>query len=516
MDVTSTLCCIPQEVLEHIAFHLGSESFLGPPSSIPALLLTCHQLHSQLSFDGNHHLYARIFCSKFDTAAAQSRLDVGRLTSKPLAEELKKRCTFLKRLKGRLDSTVGAHHQREGSREISVRDTLFTAYVMVLENEGKNVAQLEEFGKIRLWIREFWFDIRGSSLAVYNIQTGNWPLMCVETALGMWLLWFFLSPEEYTSDNSPESPLSVIKAIAVGEHVFNLTTLGWAESNSDDNLYTITLYGEKIACRAPPLAVPAILSYFTLSLPPGRLVPQTPRFASLPHPSWQEWELEWSRSFPRVGHLTDHFRAGSMEGAWEGFFIYPEFEAYASLLAGAPPSVAQKCLVGRHQQTWKLREYHLIATDGGLGSSFDINSKSEGEVDMPPAGSPLRAYFPPGANVQETKDGLIMTRADSSKKIKYTRYSKSRHLKTFQIRDIILVGEGHSAWGQFNILGRVRPYDGFVTLLKDYANGARGQWLYRAYLVGNSNGNLAGRWRDTWTPLDHQGYEGCFIMSRRR
>lgn len=47
-------------------------------------------------------------------------------------------------------------------------------------------------------------------------------------------------------------------------------------------------------------------------------------------------------------------------------------------------------------------------------------------------------------------------------------------------------------------------------------DGDRGRWLYRGYLVGNAHGNLAGRWRDTLSPPDVSGYEGCFAMNRRR
>lgn len=46
-------------------------------------------------------------------------------------------------------------------------------------------------------------------------------------------------------------------------------------------------------------------------------------------------------------------------------------------------------------------------------------------------------------------------------------------------------------------------------------DGDRGKWLYRGYLVGNAFGRLAGRWRDTISPVDVDGYEGCFAMSRR-
>jgi len=84
-----------------------------------------------------------------------------------------------------------------------------------------------------------------------------------------------------------------------------------------------------------------------------------------------------------------------------------------------------------------------------------------------------------------------------------------------QIQDIVILGEGHSAWGQFNLFGRVRPCDGFVSFMKEYVEGDRGRWLYRGYLVGSINGNLSGRWRDTLSLPNGDGYEGCFVMSRR-
>jgi hypothetical protein len=82
----------------------------------------------------------------------------------------------------------------------------------------------------------------------------------------------------------------------------------------------------------------------------------------------------------------------------------------------------------------------------------------------------------------------------------------------------------------------VRPCDGFISLCKEYVRIAlpsfcdssvyiqrhlqvdhdRGKWIYRGYLVGNINSNLAGRWRDTLSPAAVPGYEGCFLMTRRR
>ncbi|KAF9510422.1 hypothetical protein BS47DRAFT_66893 [Hydnum rufescens UP504] len=82
------------------------------------------------------------------------------------------------------------------------------------------------------------------------------------------------------------------------------------------------------------------------------------------------------------------------------------------------------------------------------------------------------------------------------------------------LKDIILTGKGHSAWGPFMLKGRVRLWDGMVSLVKTYApDNGRGTWLYRGYIL--SNGLWIGRWRDTITEEDTNGYEGVFVMTRR-
>ena len=101
------------------------------------------------------------------------------------------------------------------------------------------------------------------------------------------------------------------------------------------------------------------------------------------------------------------------------------------------------------------------------------------------------------------------------------------------IRIIYAYIQGHSSWGVFNLLGRIRPGDGFISISKEYVrapppflpiffmcsraqvDGDRGRWLYRGYLVGDRHGNLVGRWRDTLSPIGVAGYEGCFFMGRR-
>src|SRR5258707_10629751 len=95
------LCQLPSDVLDHIAYFLGSDPFLGPPAALVPLLLTNRGLNSRLSLRSNAHLYGRIFRLKYDTSAAQRRFG-HLLTSIKLADELRRRSIVLKRLKGRL------------------------------------------------------------------------------------------------------------------------------------------------------------------------------------------------------------------------------------------------------------------------------------------------------------------------------------------------------------------------------------------------------------------------------
>ena len=233
-----SLLSLPQEIIEHIAYFVATDSFLGPPSSLLPLLSVNRQINSCISIVTNDHLYARIFSYKFDTAAPLARFGEDTLVSQAFAEELKRRCIVLKRLRARIDSTTHARHADQDNLKLSIHNVLFTSYILMLENDGKNEVQLKEYGKMKAWIREFWFDARGASLAVYSIRTGSWPPNRPETALGMWLFWFlldtgqllllltvdppsncFICEDDYTNSNEgPESPLNILKLLAVCAH----------------------------------------------------------------------------------------------------------------------------------------------------------------------------------------------------------------------------------------------------------------------------------------------------------
>ena len=180
----SQLDRIPQEILEHIAFQVAASNFLGPPSGIVPLI--CLNRHTYTSLGSNNHLYARIFAAKFDTAAAERRLGLKRISPGVLALELQRRCFYLKRLRAQVDARFG-----QGSND-SEEGLLLHVYLMMLENDGKNELQLREYGKIESWLRTYWFDEAGSSLASLHLLKNEWPASDTKLSVAMWLLWFFL------------------------------------------------------------------------------------------------------------------------------------------------------------------------------------------------------------------------------------------------------------------------------------------------------------------------------------
>ncbi|KAH0833350.1 hypothetical protein J3R83DRAFT_12421 [Lanmaoa asiatica] len=127
-------------ILDDIAFYLAVDPFLGPPVNLSSLLLTCSTLHNHLSIANNSGLYARIFRYKFDCEAIERRLSA-RWTSAPcLARELRSRF-------------IALQHIKHGSPSLLLdRDALWKAYLMLLENDGRNERQLFGWANLPDWI----------------------------------------------------------------------------------------------------------------------------------------------------------------------------------------------------------------------------------------------------------------------------------------------------------------------------------------------------------------------------
>lgn len=187
------LSILPPEILEHIAYFVATQSQVGPPSELLPLLTTCRRIYHHLSFANNPVLYARTFNYKFDSKAAIQRLGSHIAIPRTLAIELRKRCVCLRLIRTR--SGTRREHVVENAQSVHhLHDLLWLAYLMMLENDGKNEQQLTDYAHMGAWLTEYWFDDDGNSLAPHRISQEQWPLDDENNSIAMWLFWFFLRP----------------------------------------------------------------------------------------------------------------------------------------------------------------------------------------------------------------------------------------------------------------------------------------------------------------------------------
>jgi hypothetical protein len=120
------------------------------------------------------------------------------------------------------------------------------------------------------------------------------------------------------------------------------------------------------------------------------------------------------------------------------------------LLDGAAPHVIQRTAVGRHQQTWKLREHLLVtidnSSDSDSGIELDLDNNNNNTVNSLNPGDPLDAYFPAGTQIKEYRDGLTVQEPGCDRAFRYQRISTIEAQKrdiddVAYVQDIIITGE---------------------------------------------------------------------------
>jgi hypothetical protein len=70
------------------------------------------------------------------------------------------------------------------------------------------------------------------------------------------------------------------------------------------------------------------------------------------------------------------------------------------------------------------------------------------------------------------------------------------------------------AWHMYRHYGRVRPYDGLITIVRDPVDRRNPRFVLRGYVVGGQN--FVGTWRSAATAdVGQVPWEGPAVMSRR-
>ncbi|PSR74766.1 hypothetical protein PHLCEN_2v9563 [Hermanssonia centrifuga] len=178
MHSVNYLSLVPNTVLENIAFWCIDP--LGPPAALIPLLLICKDIYLKLLPPGLSHasgerpdqyFYARIFKFLFDSGAIDRRLGPRPAYSRNLAAQLLVYCPALKRIRS------GNIHAD------TVQDDLWSAYFMMMENDGRNAAQLLEWAGLKAFVDRF---VRTRLL---DGATNGWPCENIINSLAVWLLY---------------------------------------------------------------------------------------------------------------------------------------------------------------------------------------------------------------------------------------------------------------------------------------------------------------------------------------
>ena len=185
--------------LDDIAFYLAVDPFLGPPVNLLSLLLTCRTLYDHLSTANNSALYARIFRYKFDCEAIERRLSPRWSSAPYLTHELRSRFTALQ-------------HIKHGNPSLRAdREALWKAYLMLLEDDGRNAMQLCGWANLPDWVLAV-VALRSFPLSTSTGQSIPHLSDSEGMSLAVWLLWMtsskgkFSPPSHFVaSDWYPES-----------------------------------------------------------------------------------------------------------------------------------------------------------------------------------------------------------------------------------------------------------------------------------------------------------------------
>ncbi|KIM23899.1 hypothetical protein M408DRAFT_332090 [Serendipita vermifera MAFF 305830] len=136
----------------------------------------------------------------------------------------------------------------------------------------------------------------------------------------------------------------------------------------------------------------------------------------------RQLETEWVRRLegqmrfngPNPNPITG-FVPGSLEGTWEGGFVYLDFPDYAQFLTGEREadadfySLPADKLYGVNRQVWKLKEYELPVNPSEYTSSSMGNSAASGSLGRQSNYRPTR-----GSTIESTQGPTSMSSSSSS------------------------------------------------------------------------------------------------------
>ncbi|GAA6026906.1 hypothetical protein JCM8097_005951 [Rhodosporidiobolus ruineniae] len=359
---------------------------------------------------------------------------------------------------------------------------LWTCFLMLIENDGKNLPHLLDYAYLRTFIRLFY----DQSLLQDALKPG-WPRQTAGRALGLWIGWLVGNDLSTETEQESEQRFFVLKPYVFAAHKFDAFMAPWtvpslpvtyedypvrpppespflADLRPRTEAQTLQHMGRRIDLSPPNLAHAAIFSFFfrveqdpaaasdllthgagtpaqhanpVLSSINNGLTPSSrPTRTPLPQLSSRFHD----RDFIRLASCIDPYASpglpklyqrGSLTGSWEGRFSFFDFDSYRDMLGGRMRSLYEGPF-GDQPQVWKLEE-RVVRLEKGQkagGKGPVLNAGFEpGQPAFPGAARPSAA----GMASASSPSGLGGSSSTSSAPASTSGRSQSRRRGSVEV-----------------------------------------------------------------------------------
>ncbi|KAG6820260.1 hypothetical protein H0H93_003268 [Arthromyces matolae] len=391
--------------------------FLSPLSDFLSLSLVCRSSFQTLSKDSSQ-LYFDIFSATFDVLGPLSRL--GKTTVvKNAKEELERRFNALKVLRrGELDDP-------------DLTEALWIAYMMYEDSDKghKNVKRILATGLnglLNRYLRQRLY--RGSEmhgpyppppfLPCNVVYFGSVFRMMRVPPISIFATLSFFAHKEITPPQIPSHLRSE-----------DPTTLRTTIGPTMDDIVHFYEHCQTHFADFPGIDV-------------GLIRPRVDVFPTLPLPS--------------AALETPEYRLGALTGMWQGSFIVPYLTSYETWLNTLSVPMDFET-AGRFPLYMSLEEHYVCDPNAVIRSS----TVTEGTKN---------AWLPPEFKWRQVKNGIEVFDEARSFKSFYRTFRRGDEIPIGDVVDVIVTGKTdrrHAvAWGDFEMLGRVRLEDGLIVLAR--------------------------------------------------
>ncbi|KAG8937125.1 hypothetical protein FRC02_006325 [Tulasnella sp. 418] len=256
------------------------------------------------------------------------------------------------------------------------------------------------------------------------------------------------------------------------------------------------------------------------------------------------------------------FTRGSLAGEWDGRFLIINRMLHQRVMSGeaGPLNILEEGNPLQNLQAWRIQEHHYkgpsklphgtelpkyYSLPGSGGRADEVKQRMLGAPVI--AGNPMNAFLPPAFMRSHTRsmvwDGRhwhsgIDVRVNGQDDAFYKTWVPGNEdeddepfdpdfadntISTIITGEAIALAPAYSSYAftpmppGSTLFGTVRKWDGLITLYVQSALSSEGTFLYRGYLFGGGQDpNWVGRWRDGASDVRVVGWEGSYVMAKRR